>query len=323
MSFYSPLFFLLFIPLIILVWNYIGRKRSLALRLMLPSVSQVKGMGGFKARVNRFLPFLLIGSAAFAIVGLTRPRQNLNSQKLNTDGIDIVMAMDISTSMLAEDFAPNRIEASKKLAQDFVGMRKNDRIGLSFFGGESFTQCPLTTDHNILKSFINTIFCGLLKDGTAIGAGLGSALASLKTSTAKSRVVILLTDGVNNVPTPSPEQAISAARELGIRIYTIGIGTKGEARYPDGFGGYMYQQSEIDEPLLKNMADNTGGKYFRATDEASLKNIYAEIDKLETSKIQTTTIRKFKELGPYFILISVLLLGGFLLVRTVFVKTFF
>jgi Ca-activated chloride channel family protein len=322
MSFYSPLFFLLFIPLILLVWNYIGRKRSHALRLMLPSVSQINAAGSFKTQINRFLPFLLAASAAFAIISLTRPRQNLNSQKLNTDGIDIMMAMDISSSMLAEDFAPNRIEASKKLAQEFVGMRKNDRIGLSLFGGESFTQCPLTTDHNILKSFINNIYCGLLKDGTAIGAGLGSALASLKTSKAKSRVVILLTDGINNVPTPSPEQAISAAKELSIRIYTIGIGTKGEARYPDGFGGYMFQQSEIDEPLLKNMADNTGGKYFRATDESSLKNIYAEIDKLETTKIQTTTIRKFKELGPYFSIISALLLGLFLVGRTVLAKKF-
>jgi len=222
----------------------------------------------------------------------------LSGRDIKTEGIDIMMALDISSSMLAEDLKPNRIEAAKKVAEEFIDSRPNDRIGLVVFGGESFTQCPLTTDHSVLKNLFAGIQSGILADGTAIGEGLGTAVNRIRNSRAKSKVVILLTDGVNNIGSIAPETAGEIAKTFGIRVYTIGVGTRGMAPYPvkSPFGiQYQNVEVQIDEPVLKKIAGETDGKYFRATNTGKLKEIYSEIDKLEKTKIDVTEFHNYTE----------------------------
>ena len=246
------------------------------------------------------LPIVLrLLGLALLIVALARPQSSSSWQDVTTEGIDIVMSLDISGSMQAEDFKPNRLEASKKVASRFIDNRPTDRIGLVVFAGQSFTQCPLTTDHSVIKNLFDGIKMGMLEDGTAIGMGLATATKRLKDSEAKSKVVILLTDGDNNSGSIAPETAAEIAQKFNIRVYTIGVGTKGMAPFPftDPFGRKRYQDMEvkINEPLLKEIADKTGGKYFRATDNETLEAVYAEIDQLEKSKIDVTEYRKKKE----------------------------
>jgi Ca-activated chloride channel family protein len=225
---------------------------------------------------------------ALLIIVLARPQSTDRFQDVSTEGIDIVLALDISGSMLARDFKPDRLEASKNVATEFISGRPYDRIGLVVFSGESFTQCPLTTDHAVLINLMREIQSGMIEDGTAIGMGLATAVNRIKDSEAKSKVIILLTDGVNNRGEIAPATAAGIAKTFGIRVYTIGVGTQGMAPYPvqTPFGTqYQNMPVEIDEDILKEIAQTTGGRYFRATDNDKLVQVYNEIDKLEKSKI--------------------------------------
>jgi Ca-activated chloride channel family protein len=273
-----------------------------------------------------WLPILFrMIAIALLITILAEPRSSSVRKDVVTEGIDIVISLDVSGSMLAEDFKPNRLEAAKKTAIDFIGQRSNDRLGVVVFAGESFTQCPLTVDHDVLKNIVSKIETGKLKNGTAIGMGLATAVSRLKESKAKSKVAILLTDGVNNTGIVTPETAAEIAEKFKIRCYTIGVGTNGTAPVPvqHPIYGKTYQQAEvqIDEDLLKEISKRTGGKYFRATNNKSLEDIYKEIDKLEKTKIDETSYEQFaEEYMPFAIAAGILLMLEFLLNYTVFRK---
>jgi len=250
----------------------------------------------------RHLPIILRSSAvALLIVALARPQSFSSGENVTTEGIDIVIALDISGSMISEDFRPNRVEAAKNVAEKFIDERPNDRIGLVVFAREAFTQCPITIDHGVLENLLRKVEPGMVPDGTAIGNGLADAVGRLKDGRAKSKVIILLTDGVNNAGEIDPLTAADIAKTYGVRIYTIGVGTEGEAPYPVQTPyGIRYQMLpvEIDEGLLKNIADITGGEYFRATNNTTLNEIYKKIDRLEKSKIEVTSYRSAAELFP-------------------------
>jgi Ca-activated chloride channel family protein len=256
------------------------------------------------------------------IIALARPQTSSSSQNMTIEGIDIVMALDVSGSMLARDLKPDRLEASKAVASSFIKDRPNDRIGLVIFSGETFTQVPLTTDHSILLNMFKDIKSGMIEDGTAIGDGLATAVTRLKDSRAISKVVILLTDGVNNAGSVDPMTAAEIAKVFGVRVYTIGVGSFGTAPYPvqTPFGIQLRDMKvEIDEDLLQNIATQTDGRYFRATTNQKLEDIYAEIDKLERSKIEVTEFkRKHEEFLPLVLLAFGLLLAEFLLRQTIF-----
>ena len=235
----------------------------------------------------------------FLIIALARPQNYSAGQSINAEGIDIAMVLDISGSMLAEDFKPNRLDAAKKVIDDFVQGRVTDRIGLVIFSREAFTQCPLTIDYSVLRNLLGDIRSGMIEDGTAIGNAIANGVNRLKDSDAESRVIILLTDGVNNAGEVDPISAAEIASTFGIRIYTIGVGTRGEAPYPvqTPFGTrYQMVPVEIDEAILKKIAETTGGKYFRATNNKALEEIYNKIDKMEKTKIEITSYRNAKEL---------------------------
>ena len=316
-------YLLLLIPVAIVWYWYKGSKSY-------PTI-QISDHSIFPTRKNRWKEYLLYFTWllrtfvwALLVIALARPQSTSSRQDVSIEGIDIVMAMDISTSMLAEDFRPNRLEAAKDVAKDFIKERGNDRIGLVVFSGESFTQCPLTTDHGVLLNLIDEVKSGMIEDGTAIGDGLGTAVNRLKESEAVSKVIILLTDGENNRGFIDPLSAAEIAKVYNLRVYTIGIGTIGTAPYPfDTPFGLQYQQVEvrIDEKLLGQIADMTGGKYFRATNKGKLEEIYEEIDQLEKSKIDVTEFRKKKEefpslaLGALFILLLDLILSTTVLRR--------
>jgi Ca-activated chloride channel family protein len=273
----------------------------------------------------RHLPYVLrIAAIGVLIVVLARPQSTNNWQNSTTEGIDIMLAIDISGSMLAEDLKPNRLEAAKNVAASFINGRPNDNIGLVVFSGESFTQCPLTTDHTILLNLFKDIQSGMIEDGTAIGLGLANAVSRIKDSQAKSKVIILLTDGSNNRGEIAPVTASEIAKTFGVRVYTIGVGTKGEAPYPVRTAfGIQYQNIpvDIDEPTLKQIAATTGGQYFRATNNASLKEIYAEIDQLEKTKINVQEFsKKQEEYRNIALLVFALLLLETLLRYTLFKK---
>jgi Ca-activated chloride channel family protein len=255
--------------------------------------------------VLRMLAIMII------IVALARPQKSLDKQKITSEGIDIVLALDVSSSMLAQDFKPDRIEAAKSVAIDFIKGRPNDRIGLVTFAAESFTQCPITTDHAILINMLKDIESGILLDGTAIGLGLATSIDRLKDSPCKSKVVILLTDGMNNSGFINPITAAEIAKKFNVRVYTIGVGTLGTAPYPMQTPfGIKYQQMEvqIDEPLLSQIAEMTGVKYYRATNNKKLKAIYEEIDKLEKAKIEVSSYHRFNDKFRYFAIVAFFLI---------------
>jgi Ca-activated chloride channel family protein len=264
-----------------------------------------------------------MAALALLIVALARPQSSSTNSTSNIEGIDIVMAMDVSGSMLARDLKPDRLTAAKQVASDFVKDRPGDRMGLVIFSGETFTQVPLTTDHGVMLNMLAEMKNGLIDDGTAIGDGLATAISRLKDSEAVSKVVILLTDGMNNAGSVDPYTAAEIAKLYGIRVYTIGVGTYGTAPYPvqDFFGRTVMQQIkvEIDERLLTTIATSTGGKYFRANNNKKLDEIYQEIDKLERSKIEVTEFRRLhEEFYPLVAWAIVLLLLEFLLRKTIF-----
>lgn len=276
----------------------------------------------WRVRLRPMLTVLRVLALVALIVALARPQSSSVSETMDSDGIDMVLSIDVSGSMLAEDLKPNRIEAAKKVALDFVEMRPTDRMGLVIFSGESFTLCPITIDHNILKQQIDGIKSGMLEDGTAIGEGLATAVDRIRKSNGKSKVIILLTDGVNNMGKIGPELALEIAKAYKIRVYTIGVGTKGMAPYPvpTPFGMQMQMQEvQIDEALLQKISKETGGKYYRATDNKSLATIYGEINKLEKSKVEINSYKRYAELFFPFAAAALLFLGIEILLRqTVF-----
>jgi Ca-activated chloride channel family protein len=257
------------------------------------------------------------------ILALARPQTNLNRQDISIEGIDIVLATDISSTMLSEDLKPNRLEAAKEVGIEFISSRSDDRIGLVVFSGESYTQCPLTSDHGMLINLFKAVDFGLIDDGTAIGDGLATAINRLKESKAKSKVIVLLTDGINNTGSIDPQSAAEMAELYGIRIYTIGAGTYGTAMAPvQTQFGRQYQRVEvqIDEDLLKKISALTNGKYFRATDKKKLEEVYKEIDLLEKSKIDVTEFSRKKEEFLPFVLLALILLGVEFMLRYIVLK---
>ena len=325
-EFLNPEFFwLIAIIPFLAIWYFFMRKKDAAI-LTMPSVKGFKAGKSFLSKLKPLLYVLRLLALAALFVALARPRNVSVSKKTKTNkGIDIVMAIDVSASMLARDLKPNRLEALKKVAVDFVDRRPNDRIGIVVYAGESFTQTPITSDKGIVKRTISELKWGQLEGGTAIGMGLGSGVNRLKESKAKSKVIILLTDGVNNSGNIDPRTATELAKELGIKVYTIGIGTNGMADFPwskdprTGQLNFRQQQVEIDEDLLKEIAKETNGKYFRATDNTSLKEIYNEIDKLEKTKIEEFKYYNYQEMyRPLVFLALGLLLLEFLLRNTLF-----
>ena len=265
-----------------------------------------------RQRLYHGLFILRMLAVAFLVIAFARPQSHSSSQDVSVEGIDIVLANDISGSMLAEDLKPNRLEASKEVAMEFIDGRPADRIGLVIFSSEAFTQCPLTTNHSVLKNLFNDVHSGMIDDGTAIGDGLATAVNRLRKSVAISKVIILLTDGINNQGAIDPMTAAEIAKLYGIRVYTIGAGTLGMAPYPfkTPFGiQYQNVDVKIDEELLKQVAEKTNGKYFRATNKAKLEEIYQEIDKLEKSKIDVLEFRKKTE---EFLPLALIALGLFL-----------
>jgi Ca-activated chloride channel family protein len=316
------LLLLVIIPLLI-VWyiaNYSRRQGAITIS----SIKQFPTQRTWKI-IMRHLPFVLrLLALVCIIVALARPQTRNDEELVSGEGVDIVLCIDVSGSMLAQDFTPNRLDAAKEVAANFVDSRPTDRIGLVIFSGESFTQCPVTTDKNILKSQIYGVRSGLLEDGTAIGSGLATSVDRLKSSKSKSKVVILLTDGENNGGLIDPSTAKEIAKSLGVRVYTIGVGTEGMAPVPVQTPAGIVMQREqvnIDEKLLTQIAVETGGKYFRAKDNEGLKNIYDEIDKLEKSRIEVTALRRFSEkFVPFAIAAVILLFLESLLRFTVFRK---
>ena len=324
-EFHNPefLWLLIIIPLLA-IWHFFMRKKDAAV-LTMPSVKGFK-TDSLISKLKPLLYLLRLLALAAIIVALARPRNVSVSKKTKTNrGIDIVMAIDVSASMLARDLKPNRLEALKKVAVDFVDRRPNDRIGIVVYAGESFTQTPITSDKGIVKRTISELKWGQLEGGTAIGMGLGSAVNRLKESNAKSKVIILLTDGVNNSGNIDPRTATELAKELEIKTYTIGIGTNGMADFPwsrdprTGKLQFRKQQVEIDEKLLEEIASETDGKYFRATDNTSLKEIYDEIDKLEKTKIEEFKYYNYQEKYRIFVFLGL----GFLLLEFVLRNTIF
>lgn len=320
MFFDNPkILWLLLLPLL-LVGHYIyleltGRKPHLRVSA---SAQWLQGSTS-PLSIIRHLPFVLRTVAlCLIIVCLARPRSSQEMERVDTEGIDIVLAMDVSTSMLARDFTPDRINAAKDIAIEFIAQRPSDRIGIVVFAGESYTQCPLTTDRSTLINLMKEVQTGLIEDGTAIGNGLATAVARISDSDAKSRVVILLTDGVNNTGEISPETAADIANTYGVRVYTIGVGANGTAPYPvmTPWGvDVQNMRVEIDEDLLKNIADLTGGRYFRATDNTKLAEIYSEINKMETARTTVDSFPVYKELFPRYAVWALVCLLLELLIR--------
>ena len=301
---YPALLWLLAVPVLLIahyLWQELsGRKPHLRVSTIIPW----KKEGMSVLAVLRHLPFVLrIAAISLIIIAIARPRSSSDVEKVNTEGIDIVLAMDVSTSMLARDFKPDRISAAKDIAVEFIAQRPTDRMGIVVFAGESYTQCPLTTDRATLINLMKEVQTSLIEDGTAIGNGLATAVARMMDSDAPSRVVILLTDGVNNRGAVAPLTAAEIAKSYGIRVYTIGVGANGMAPYPvmTQWGVEVQNmQVEIDEDLLKQIAENTGGRYFRATDNTKLSEIYSEINKMEKARTTVDSFPVYKELfGKY------------------------
>lgn len=313
------------IPFLIVWYVWHIRKRWPTLLLSSTQILQAGGNAWRGIALHVLFALRMVG-LALLIAALARPVLTNYESLVETEGIDMVIAFDISSSMLARDFQPNRLEAAKAVAADFIDSRPNDRIGLVVFGGEAFTQCPITIDHDILKTFLGDMRSGLLKDGTAIGSGLGVAVNRLKESEVASKVVILLTDGVNNSGATDPSTAAQLARQYNIRVYTIGVGKQGQAYapvgvYPDGSFAYDYVEVEIDEELMRQIADQTGGTYFRATDNASLQAVYAEIDEMEKSRVRVSTLPRPVDLFMFPLWLALGLLSIELLSRITWMRT--
>lgn len=316
MSFQKP-FIILLVPLAAALIFYAGKRAHIP-GIQFSSGAFFKTLGStFRAALARYMVFLRIGAVCLIMLSLARPQVPTEEARIETEGINIVLAVDSSTSMLAEDFTlrdrrVNRLEAVKDVVRRFIEGRPNDKIGLVTFAGRSYTVCPPTLDHQWLMTNLERVEIGMIEDGTAVGSGIASSLNRLKDAEAKERVIILLTDGINNAGKISPMTAAEAAKTLGVKIYTIGAGTKGLAPYPvrDMFGNVVYQpiKIEIDEDTLKKIARVTEGEYFRATDTRSLEEIYGDIDKLEKTKMRGAAYTEYKELFAVFLIPGLILL---------------
>ena len=309
---YPYLLWLLAIPALLVVrylWIEFKDRRA---HLRVSALDAWKAGGRSVLEWVRHLPFILRTAAlVLLIISIARPRSSSQVEKVDTEGIDIVFAMDVSTSMLARDFSPDRLSAAKDIAIEFIAQRPSDRMGIVVFAGESYTQCPLTTDRATLINLMKDVQTDLIEDGTAIGNGLATAVARMKDSDAKSRVVILLTDGVNNMGEIDPSMAADIAKTYGIRVYTIGVGANGTAPYPVQTPWGIELQNipvEIDEPLLKGIADGTGGRYFRATDNTKLAEIYGEIGQMEKTRTSVDSFPVYKDLFKNYALAALLCL---------------
>lgn len=307
---YPKLLWLMVVPAL-LVLHYIwievsGRRPHMRVSTSVPWMAGGRSLMSYL----RHVPFILRTFAlVMIVVAIARPRSSQEMERVDTEGIDIILAMDVSTSMLARDFTPDRINASKDIAIEFISQRPSDRMGIVVFAGESFTQCPLTTDRATLINMMKEVQTDLIEDGTAIGNGLATAVARMKDSDAKSRVVILLTDGVNNRGEISPQMAAEIAKTYGVRVYTIGVGANGMAPYPVMTPWGIEVQNvkvEIDEALLSEIADATGGRYFRATDNTKLAEIYSEINKMEKARTTIDSFPVYKELFGKYALLALL-----------------
>lgn len=324
LTFAHPQFFLLLVLIPFLLWLESKRKKKDKPVVRLTSLNGFKAVKpGLKVQLLPTLTALRMIAVAAAIIALARPQSTNTTVDSDTDGIDIVLGIDISGSMLAEDFKPNRIEATKQVAADFIDKRPGDRIGLVVYAGESFTMCPITIDHNILKSQLMQLKNGMIADGTSIGMGLATSVDRLRSSKAKSKVIILMTDGVNNVGLIDPNTAMEIAKAYKIKVYTIGVGSEGMAmtpmQGPDGSTTRQLVKVNIDEALLKQIAAQTGGKYFRARGNRSLQDIYDDIDKMEKTKINVTSFKHYAELFFPFAAIAIIALCLELILRfTVF-----
>lgn len=297
----------------VLVWLRKRRGSQQEATVTMPTLEVAAGLKSWKADFLKLLPVLRALAFVSLVVALARPQLTLKEESIKAEGIDIFLAIDLSSSMLAQDFNPDRLEVCKRVAIEFVEKRQYDRIGLAVFSGEAFTQCPLTTDHRVLTDFIERLRCGILEDGTAIGMGLATAVNRIKDSPGKSKVVILLTDGVNNAGYVKPLTAAEIAKEFGVKVYTIGVGQEGHAVSPisrrsDGSYVMGMAQVEIDEELLQQISDMTGGKYFRATTARSLEKIYDEIDRLEKTEVEVTSVKRYSEEFYRFVWLAMILL---------------
>ena len=323
MNFQNPeiLWLLLIVPLLVAYHIWIGRRRA---------TLTVSTVGARRApRTLRYwlrpLPIMLrMAAIALFIVALARPVEQHSESETTIEGVDIVLAMDISGSMLAQDFKPDRLEASKSIAAEFIADREGDRISVVAFAGEAFTQCPLTSDRGAVQTSLSRLRSGVIDDGTAIGNGLATAINRLRESSAKSKVVVLVTDGVNNSGQISPRMAADIARDLDVKVYTIGVGQRGKAPYPviDHFGEISYQMMdvEIDEQTLQEIASQTGGRYFRATDRQKLKEIYDEINTLEKSEVEVTDLTIYHEQFVALLLMAIALLAAEMLIEKLVLK---
>jgi Ca-activated chloride channel family protein len=317
--FVNPEAFLLLLILPI-IWAWL-HKREQFVKLRFSTLAGFGKATSIRAKLNIWLPNTLRVLTFIALaIALARPQAIFEEQVIEAQGIDIIISMDISSSMLSEDFQPNRLVASQKLAADFVESRTYDRIGLTAFAGESFTKCPITTDHKIVKQFLSELECGKLQDGTAIGMGLASSVKALSKSKAKSKVIILLTDGENNAGYIQPMTAVEMAKAFNVKVYTVGVGSMGEALTPigrraDGTYPMGYARVVIDENLLREIAANTDGKYFRATDENGLKKIYSEIDQLEKTKMEVEIVKRQSDKFFFFVFWAIIFLSLEILLR--------
>jgi Ca-activated chloride channel family protein len=307
--------------------QYFNRNRAKPASIRVSHTLKNVGRPSIRVQALTYLPILQLLALAFLITAMARPQLAIKEEEITAEGIDIIMALDLSSSMLAKDFQPDRLEVSKKVASEFVDKRPDDRIGLIVFSGESFTQCPLTSDHRIVKRFLAQLQCGFLEEGTAIGMGLATAVNRIKDSEAKSKVVILLTDGDNNTGYIKPLTAAEMARELDVTVYTIGVGSKGMALTPQGKrsdGSYVFDYARvmINEELLSQIAQTTGGKYFRATSEQSLEQVYNEIDQLEKTEREVTTFKRYSDEFPWFLRIGLSLFLLHLLLSITILRTY-
>ena len=323
-TFAHPYWFGLLLLIPGLVYWQLRPGRQRVLRIAFPTLDGARGLKTIRSQLYPLISVLKYAGLVALIVAMARPQRTLKEEVVKAEGIDIFLVMDLSSSMLARDFNPDRLEVSKRVASEFVDKRPHDRIGLAVFAGESYTQCPLTTDHRVVKDFLATLQCGLLDDGTAIGMGLAAAVNRLEKSEAESKVVILLTDGVNNAGYIKPMTAAALAQEYDVKVYTIGVGTRGDALAPtsrrdDGRYVFGMARVEIDEGLLTEIALSTGGRYFRAIDEQSLEEIYAEIDRLEKTEIEVTAFKRYsEEYVPWLSWGLIFLVGAFLFQWTIF-----
>lgn len=309
MTLATPAWLLLFLPLL---WLWRNR-RSVGIAMRMPQSNEAFSGKTWRSWVRPYLQWLRWLALGLLIVAMARPQRKWMEEKVKADALDIVLAMDISPSMLSKDFEPDRLSVAKKVAADFVEKRPHDRMALVAFSAEAFTQCPLTSDRKVVQAFIRELTVGRLEDGTAIGMGLATAINRIKDSPSRSKIVILLTDGENNAGYISPIQAAEIASSLGVRVYTVGIGSEGivmspAQRNPDGTYMFAPRRMMFDTELLEQIAEETNAKFYRAYSERDLEGIYAEIDRLEKTKIEVTTVQRTKDYYEWFISIAVIFL---------------